>query len=224
MPSAQAPSEQERIDAWRQSQRELQAQNKQAYSLRDSQGRMKLLTPLSKSARALLFFIMMWRDVHLFEVADQLATYARSQNLPNSGLVRLIRVVPLVSLFVGNLAGCVCSFTAPSHSSKTRLKTILNANKLLEVLLMVWYLGRLTVFPGNANSALYVPREIYIAGTLHSVLFLLQCQAYTKLSWEEERVTGPSPQQAAILALHEQAQRQREEQEQAQAQQYQYQR
>ena len=31
-----------------------------------------------------------------------------------------------------------------------------------------------------------MPTEVYVAGLLHSVLILLQCQAYTKLSWEDE--------------------------------------
>jgi Na+/serine symporter len=37
-------------------------------------------------------------------------------------MTRLIVVTALIGLFVANLAGVVASFTAPSHSSKKRLK------------------------------------------------------------------------------------------------------
>jgi hypothetical protein len=140
----------------------------QAASVRDAQGRVKLLTHVGRGSRALIFFVLMWRDVHLYEVADQ--TY--------KGLFRLVTVIPLVLLFISNLAGAVTSITSPSHSAKKRLKAILNLDKLVEMLIIVFNFGRLTIFPSQ-----YTPREIYIANTLHSVFFILQSQAFTRLTW-----------------------------------------
>lgn len=137
-------------------------------SPRDAQGRMKLLTSVGKGSRALIFFILMWRDVHLYEVADQ--TY--------TGIFRLFTVIPLLLLFIGNLAGAVASVTSPSHSAKKRLKAILNMNKLVEILIIVFNFGRLTLFPSQQT-----PREVYIANTLHSVFFIIQSQAFTRLTW-----------------------------------------
>jgi hypothetical protein len=161
-------SVQDRADEWRSQQREY------AESLRDSprdeKGRFKLLTSVGKGSRALIFFVLMWRDIHLYEIADQ----------ASSGFARLLLVVPLTLLFVANLAGAVASITSPSHSAKKRLKAILNLDKLLEVFLIVFYLIRLTVAPSK-----YTPREIYISCTLHSVFFIIQSQAFTRLSWDE---------------------------------------
>jgi succinate dehydrogenase hydrophobic anchor subunit len=159
---------QERVDYWRTQQRQQAAAN--MYSPRDEKGRMKLLTSVGKGSRALIFFVLMWRDVHLYEVADQL----------KSGLTRLFFVIPLAVLFIANMAGAVASITSPSQSAKKRLKAILNLDKLLEVLLIVFYFLRLTIAPSK-----YTPREIYISNTLHSVFFILQCQAFTKMSWDE---------------------------------------
>jgi hypothetical protein len=161
-------SVQDRVDKWRSSQIEYAASLRD--SPRDEQGRFKLLTSVSKGSRALIFFVLMWRDIHLYEIADQSRT----------GIARLVLVVPLTLLFVANLAGAVASITSPSHSAKRRLKGILNLDKLLEVLLIVFYLIRLTIAPSK-----YTPREIFISNTLHSVFFIIQSQAFTKLSWDE---------------------------------------
>lgn len=161
---------QERVNAWRQQQQSTASHMtpEQVASPRDERGRMKLLTSVSKGSRALIFFMLMWRDVHLYEVADQ--TF--------KGFIRLVTVIPLLMLFIGNLAGAVASVTSPSHSAKKRLKAILNLDKLVEAIMILYSFGRLTLFPSK-----YTPREIYIANTLHSVFFILQSQAFTRLTW-----------------------------------------
>ncbi len=159
---------QERVDAWRQQQQQIQHEVQQTDPRFDDKGRVKLLTGVSKGARATLFFVLMWRNVHFYELADQ----------SFHGVVRLIFVVPLIALFVANMAGVVVSITSPSHSANKRLKAILNLDKVIEALLMVYYLLRLTVIP-----TVSVSREVYIANILHSVIFILQCQAFTRLSW-----------------------------------------
>jgi len=122
---------QDRVDSWREEQRRLQQQQQlelqqlatmsprerqqwQQSTTRDSQGRLKLLTSVGKGSRAFIFFILLLRNIHLLEVADQ--TFGKRKFL------RFWAVTPLVFLFVGNLAGVVASLTSPSHSSKKRLK------------------------------------------------------------------------------------------------------
>jgi hypothetical protein len=161
---------QERVDKWRATQNEMY-QNlsaDQEANPRDEQGRVKLLASVGKGSRALIFFILMWRDIHLFELADQSL----------KGNLRLMAVVPLTAMFIGNLAGVVASLTSPGHAAKKRLKAILNLDKLVEALMLIWYFIRLTIAPSK-----YVPREIFIANTLHSVFFLIQCQAFTRVNW-----------------------------------------
>ena len=162
---------QDRVDTWKTQQREYGPQLQA--SPRDERGRMKLLTSVSRGSRALIFFLLLWRNVHLYEVADQLTS--------SSSLKRFVLVTPLVILFLGNLMGVVASLTSPGHAAKRRLKAILNLDKFVEVLLIGHALVRLTVAP----SSPYVPREIHITNILHSFLFILQCQAFTRLSWDE---------------------------------------
>ena len=163
---------QDRVEHWKEDQQQ-KYQNltpEQEMDPKDDQGRLKLLASVSKGSRAFIFFIMMWRDVHLYEVADQSL----------KGFARVVIVVPLVLLFIANLAGVVASFSSPSHSAKTRLKAILNLDKLLEAILLFWYFIRLTVAPSK-----YVPREQFIANFLHSCFFIIQSQACTRLTWDE---------------------------------------
>lgn len=110
----------------------------------------------------------MWRDVHLYEVADQAL----------KGFTRIAFVVPLLLLFIANLAGVVASITSPGHSAKKRLKAILNLDILVEGILIVYNFIRLTVFPTKL-----IPREVYIANTMHSIFFILQSHSFTKLNW-----------------------------------------
>ena len=159
---------QHRVDAWKSQQR--QSAQEVRTSPRDEQGRMKLFISVGKGSRALIFFFLMWRNVHLYEVADQAA----------KGIVRLALVVPLVLLFFGNLMGVVASLSSPGHAAKRRLKAILNMDKLVEAMLILYSFVRLTVSPSK-----YVPREVYITNILHSFLFILQCQGFTRLSWDE---------------------------------------
>lgn len=161
-------SVQDGIDTWRAQQR--QRAEATQYSARDDQGRMKLLTSVSKGSRVLIFFVLMLRDIHLYEVADA----------SRKGISRVVCVTPLIFLFLSNMVGVFASLTNPSHNTKKRLKAILNLDKFLESALMVFYLLRLTVFPPA-----HIPREIFIANIFHSVFFILQAQAFTRLSWDE---------------------------------------
>ena len=135
---------------------------------RDTLGRMKLLTSVSKGSRAITFFILMWRDVHLYEVVDQ----------KFKGTLRFMGVLPLTILFIANLAGVVASVTTPGHASKKRLKAILNLDKLMEIFLILSYIFKLIFSTSNL-----VPREIYISCILHSVFFIIQCQTVTRFVW-----------------------------------------
>ena len=110
----------------------------------------------------------MWRNVHLYEVVD--AKY--------KGATRYLGVFPLTFLFIANMAGVVASVSSAGHSSKKRLKAILNLNKLVEVFLIVTQVGKLLFSTSNL-----VPRELYIANILHSVFFILQCQTVTRFVW-----------------------------------------
>lgn len=159
---------QDRIDKWREYQREHASDFQSNVTPRDEQGRMKLLTSVSKGSRAIMFFILMWRDVHLYETVDQ----------SFKGTLRFMGVLPLTFLFVANMAGVVASITSPGHGSKKRLKAILNLDKLLEVYLILWSLARLVFSPSSL-----VPRELFITHILHSVFFIIQCQTVTRFVW-----------------------------------------
>ncbi|VEU37708.1 unnamed protein product [Pseudo-nitzschia multistriata] len=176
-------SVQDRHDKWRSSQMEKYANltPEQELNPRDEQGRMKLLSSVSKGSRALIFFVLMWRDIYLFEVTDQSI---------KGSLRKMISRGFLTTVFLGNLAGVVTSVTSQGHSAKNRLKAILNLDKVVETTLLLWNLGRITLFPSK-----YIEREIFVAGILHSVFFLIQCQAFTRVTWDEN--VAPVLQQKA---------------------------
>jgi len=167
-------SVQDRHNKWRQEQMEKYGNltPEQELNPRDDQGRMKLMSSVSKGSRTLIFFILMWRDIYLFEVADLSI---------KGGFRKMITRMFLTMVFLGNLAGVVTSVTQQGHATKNRLKAILNLDKVVESTLLVWNLARVTLF-----SSKYVPREIFVAGCMHSIFFLIQCQAFTRVGWDEK--------------------------------------
>lgn len=179
---------QERLDQWKTEQIERSAQYQE--SPRDSQGRMKLLTSVGKGSRAAIFFFLMWRDVHLYEAITSASSASR-----------MLLAVPLISLFFANMAGAIVSLTSPSLVSKKRLKAILNLDKMVEVLLLFYAAVRLSVWPSR-----YTTREVYIGNCFHSAFFLLQCQAFTRLSWDENSAQPMSTYTKPVAAVHQQQQ------------------
>eukprot|EP00934_Nitzschia_sp_Nitz4_P004727 Nitzschia sp. Nitz4//scaffold1_size375055//319368//320405//NITZ4_000329-RA/size375055-augustus-gene-0.694-mRNA-1//1//CDS//3329541204//4717//frame0 len=173
---------QQRVDRWRQEQLSYSQSMtpEDEANPRDAQGRVKLLASVSRGGRALIFFLLMWRDVHLLEVADM----ALKGKL--GGRLRMFGVIPLSLLFLANMIGVVCSLQFLQFK-KAHMKAILNLDKTVEILLLIWYFIRMTVYPSK-----YVPREKFISDMLHSVFFLIQCQAFTRVTWDEVRPGQPS--------------------------------
>lgn len=58
-------------------------------------------------------------------------------------------------------------------------------DKLVEGMLILYSFTRLTIAPSK-----YTPREMYVSSILHSFVFILQCQAFTRLSWDDN---APKP-------------------------------
>ena len=167
-------SVEERLASWRK-QQQFKYENQtpiDAANPRDDDGRMKLLASVSKGSISLFFFILMWRSVHHYELAD----------LSFKGTVRLIMVIPTVLLFLGNMIGCVASLmsstTKSSRNAKKRMKAVLNLNKLVELCLIFYNVLRLIFFPSKK-----ILREIYVGRTLTNFLFIIQCQLFTKVTW-----------------------------------------
>lgn len=177
----------DRIDAWRKQQQYMHENQSaaEAASAVDEQGRFKLFTTVSKVSVSFFFFILMWRTVHHYELAD--ATFGPTgRRSSGSGglkafLVRTIVVTPLVILFLGEMMGAILGIGGgggQSHSTKKRLKGVLNLHKGVELTSMVYNIARLALFPSK-----YTIREVYIGRTISNFFFLMQCQLYTKLSW-----------------------------------------
>ena len=175
-------SVQDRVDKWRNEQLQKYGHltPEQEANPRDETGRAKLVQHVSKGARATIFFLLMWRNMTLFDIADQ--------SIKGPLARRVVRTIVTV-MFVGNLAGAVASFTSPSHSAKRRMKMILNGDKFVEIVLLLWYFLRLTILPSEL-----VPREVIFAGAFHSLFFLLQAQAFTRLTWDENIAPPPQAQ------------------------------
>ncbi len=166
-------SVEERLANWRaQQQYKYEHQTPlEAANPRDDDGRMKLLASVSKGSISLFFFILMWRSVHHYELADQ----------SFKGTLRLLMVFPTIVLFLGNMVACLASVMSSSNSgrsAKKRMKAVLNLNKLVEISLIGYNIIRLLAFPSK-----HVVREIYVGRTLTCFLFVIQCQLFTKVTW-----------------------------------------
>ena len=172
-PPGQNLAVEDRLSAWRNQQQEQYEHRtqEQLNSIVDDEGRTKLLTTMSRTSVPIMFFILLTRVIHHYELAD--AAF--------KGTARVFFVLPTVALFLGNLSGLVVGAIGTvkgTGSTKRRLKAILNLNKLIEVICMVYNVMRLTVVPSR-----YIPREVYVARIVTNFMFLSFCQVYTKVTW-----------------------------------------
>ena len=154
-----------------------------AASAIDEQGRFKLFTTVSRVSVSFFFFILMWRTVHHYELAD--AAFGTRSSSQGGGvrasLLRIVVVTPLIVLFLGEMMGAILGLyggNTASHATKKRLKGILNLHKGIELIMMLYNVVRLAILPSK-----YVMREVYIGRTISNFFFLMQAQLYTKLSW-----------------------------------------
>jgi len=166
----------ERTAAWRHHQQQLQNNQTplQQASSTDEQGRLKLLANVSKGSISFFFFVLMWRSIHHFEMAD--TSFA--------GITRMVMVLPTMILFIANMMGCVAAVSPVTPKRKKKLKLILNANKSMEIGLLVYHVLRLSIVPSKI-----IIREIYVGRILSNFVFLLQCQLFTKVTWDGLKVS-----------------------------------
>jgi hypothetical protein len=157
----------------------------------DETGRFKLFTAVSRVSISFFFFILMWRTVHHYELAD--ATFGPIGRGGSGGfrhaVLRAVVVTPLVILFLGEMMGAILGLVGGGGTgggagggrvAKRRLKGILNLHKFVELTMLLYNVVRLALWPSR-----YVAREVYIGRTISNFFFLMQAQLYTKLSWED---------------------------------------
>lgn len=108
----------------------------------DEYGRFKLFTAVSRVSVSFFFFILMWRTVHHYELADLTFSSGGTggDKSSSSPMLRIIVVTPLVILFIGEMVGAILGLTGglgiggsndnASHATKKRLKGILNLHKV----------------------------------------------------------------------------------------------
>jgi hypothetical protein len=117
----------------------------------DEYGRFKLFTTVSRISVSFFFFILMWRTVHHYELADLTFSSAATSTGGSGGksssspILRIIVVTPLVVLFIGEMMGAILGLTGglgigsggndnSSHATKKRLKGILNLHKVRNII------------------------------------------------------------------------------------------
>ncbi|KAL7570073.1 hypothetical protein ACA910_017106 [Epithemia clementina (nom. ined.)] len=167
---------QQQVERWKTQQREQAVLTSQDIPNRGQEGAVSLVATVSKGARCMVFMIQMWRNLHLFETADQVFSSKKTSNA-----LRSLLVTPMVFLFVANLGGAMASLSSTTTAAKKRrLKAILNVDKMVELILICYYAIRLTIAPSR-----YTSREVYISNIFHSVLFFLQCNSFTRVSWND---------------------------------------
>jgi hypothetical protein len=196
---------QERHDRWKSQQLLQQYEQQQqaqslSYSQYDPKGQTKLLLSISKSSRAIIFFIYMWRILHLYEsvTGTSITTTSNTGEIISSTIrhtknhllsmfsTKSVLSIPLMLLFLANMMGTITSILSTqqqSHTTKKRLKAILNMNKFVELIVIVYTMMRLTILPSK-----YVTKEIYISRLFHSIIFIMQGQVYTRFSWDSESI------------------------------------
>jgi len=133
----------------------------------------KLLeTVQSSGAITVMMFILVWRGISHYEMADKI-----------SGPLRIPAVLMAFLVCITNLAGFVVSMSARGPTKK--LKIVINNNKVVEFVELIFNAWVL-LFQPNANKNV---REESLVRTFTNVFFLMQLQLYTKATWGVNRLS-----------------------------------
>jgi len=174
-------SVEEHFQAWQLEQQQRYENQSQLdqQNPRDEQGRVKLSFVVSRASISVLFFVLIMRSLHHFELTDKM--FKKSP-------LRPFFIFPTIILFLSNMAGFVAAFSTPSSKTKRRMKAVINLNKLFELCQFLYCICRIIIFPNK-----YVERDIYVGRSLGHFIILAQCQLMTKVAWGISQVISPLP-------------------------------
>ena len=127
-----------------------------------------LLRQATTYSLGIFFFVLIWRTVSIYELADQFS----------SGFIRFASVVPTVFLFCANILGFLANLTRPLNF-KSQLKAILAMNMIREVIEMIYNTIMLVINIEPSN----IPREVYFGRFFTNVWILLLCTTFSKSRW-----------------------------------------
>lgn len=152
-----------------QEQQELQLRHAAPLPGREGGPPPAVMRRIRSSGLFTVFFIMLWRAMHLYEMADQLTGTAR----------RYMFVVPSLGLLLGNLA-CLCMSLAPEFGpkKKQRMKAMLSFDMTSEGVLLIFNL--LSLLTGGD---FHIPREEYVGRLLVNAWFLAMCMNFSRMHW-----------------------------------------
>ena len=136
-------------------------------------------SPLARKVNSvsvgLLFMLLVWRNLSVYELADQFV----------SKRMRLLTLPPLVVILLSNLLGFLMNVMRP-HGFKNLLKLILAANTSRESVELVYNVAM--VFSRSRYSS--IPRDVYVGRFFMNVWWTAFCLSFSRSRW----VAGsPSP-------------------------------
>jgi hypothetical protein len=119
---------------------------------------------------AFCFFVMLWRALHHFEIADALVSPKQ----------RLALVVPSLAMVITNaLCLLACCVSGTSFKHKMRMKTALSLNSLIEGLLLASNVIRLLL----GGTLQQTKKAEYVGQLLVNFWFLTICFSFAKMHW-----------------------------------------
>ncbi|GMI33323.1 hypothetical protein TrCOL_g2089 [Triparma columacea] len=125
-------------------------------------------TASSTGSITFVFFLLMWRSVHHYE-----STSSRS----------VLLTLPPVTLFLSNLYATIASLSS-NDTKKSKLKVVLNLNKIYETVLLVLTIKSLIFFRPTRRQygRPVVTKEMLVGRVLVNAVYVGICQGMTKFS------------------------------------------
>jgi hypothetical protein len=130
------------------------------------------VNPLLKQANTfsvgLLFMLLVWRNLGVYELADQFVSLR----------MRALTLPPLIAIMIANLAGFLINVMKP-QGFKNQLKVILAVNTVREWIEMVY---NIVVVIGSSRYS-SIPRDVYIGKFFMNVWWIAFCVSFSKSRW-----------------------------------------
>jgi hypothetical protein len=137
-----------------------------------------LVKTVSTVSIGLLFMLLVWRNLSVYELADQFT----------SNRMRSITIIPMMAILAANIIGFLICIFRP-QGFKNQLKAILAVNSVREGVELIYNIVK--VFGGSRYSS--IPSDVYIGRFFMNVWWLSLTFSFSKGRWISPHQTKYAP-------------------------------
>jgi len=135
-----------------------------------------LMKKASETSICLLFLLLTWRTISVYELADSFS----------SSYMRFVTVLPIMLIFCSNIIGFALNISKPANF-KSYMKLILALNTIREFVEAFYNIFMIVIRTSEYNT---IPKEVYFGRFFSNIWWLSLCTSFSRSRWVMNSILG----------------------------------